>query len=308
MTQTRRGFMAAGAAGLAWTAFGRSQGMLIHLSCGAIGVKASTAEAIDYAARYGFDAIDADGKYLAGLSQGDAALLADTMQSKKVEWAMAGLPVEFRKDEAAFAESIKSFPDFAAGLKRSGVKRCTTWISPASPDRTYLENMRTHARRLREAAGVLQDHGVRLGLEYVAPKTLWSAQRYPFVHTMAEMKELIAEIGRPNVGFVLDSWHWYTAGEGKKDLLTLQGDQVVSVDLNDAPVGVPVDQQIDSKRELPAATGVIDARSFLGALKEIGYDGPVRAEPFNEAVRKMTPDQAIAATKTAIDKAFAQIG
>jgi sugar phosphate isomerase/epimerase len=300
--------MLAGVAGLASRLAGRTQGMLIHLSCGAIGVKANTAEAIEYAAKYGFDAIDADGKYLAGLSQGDAALLADTMQAKNVAWAMAGLPVEFRKDEAAFTESMKSFPAFAAGLKRAGVTRCTTWISPGSKETTYLENFRTHARRLREAAGVLQDSGVRLGLEYVAPKTLWSAQRFPFIHTMAEMKELIAEIGRPNVGFVLDSWHWYTSGEAKKDLLTLRGDQVVSVDLNDAPAGVPVDQQIDSKRELPAATGVINAHDFLGALKEIGFDGPVRAEPFNEAVRKMAPANAIAATKSAIDKAFAQIG
>jgi sugar phosphate isomerase/epimerase len=297
----------AGAAGLASKLFARNQGMLIHLSCGAIGVKASTPEAIELAAKYGFDAIDADGKYLAGLSHSDMALLLDTMRSKKVEWAMAGLPVEFRKDEAAFEESMKSFPDYAAGLKRAGVTRCTTWISPASNERTYLENQRTHARRLREAAGVLHDHGVRLGLEYVAPKTLWSVQRFPYVHTMAEMKELIAEIGRPNVGFVLDSWHWYNAGEGKKDILTLRGEQVVSVDLNDAPTGVPVDQQVDGKRELPAATGVIDARSFLSGLKEIGFDGPVRAEPFNEAVRKMAPEDAVKAAKAAIDKAFALI-
>jgi len=121
------------------------------------------------------------------------------------------------------------------------------------------------------------------------------------------MKELIAEIGRPNVGFVLDSWHWYTSSETRKDLLSLRGNQVVSVDLNDAPAGVPVDQQVDSKRELPAATGVIDAWNFLSGLREIGYDGPVRAEPFNEAVRKMAPDDAIQATKKAIDKAFAQI-
>jgi sugar phosphate isomerase/epimerase len=307
MTHTRRTMILAGAAGLASRLFARNQGMLIHLNCGAIGVKATTAEAIEYAAKYGFDAIDADGKYLAGLSASEMARLLDTMQSKKVGWAMAGLPVEFRKDDGAFAESMKSFPDFAAGLKRAGVTRCTTWISPASNERTYPDNQRTHARRLREAAGVLQDHGVRLGLEYVGPKTLWSAQRYPYVHTMAEMKELIAEIGRPNVGFVLDSWHWYNAGESKKDLLTLRAAQVVSVDLNDAPAGVPVDQQVDGKRELPAATGVIDARSFLGALKEIGFDGPVRAEPFNEAVRRMAPDDAVKAAKAAIDKAFAQI-
>ena len=51
----------------------------------------------------------------------------------------------------------------------------------------------------------------------------------------------------------------------------------MSVDLNDAPAGIPVDEQVDNKRELPAATGVIDVKAFLGCLKEIGYKGPVRA-------------------------------
>jgi sugar phosphate isomerase/epimerase len=301
-------FVAAGAAGLAGSLLARAQGMSLQLSCGAIGVKASQPEAIDYAAKFGFDSVDADGKYLGSLPDAELKRLLDIMREKKVEWAIAGLPVDFRKDDAAFTESMKTFPAFAAGLQRAGVKNITTWISPASPDRTYLDNMRTHARRLREAAGVLHDHGLRFGMEYVGPKTLWSAQRYPFVHTMAEMKDLIGEIGRDNVGFVLDSWHWYTSGEKKKDILSLKAEQVVSVDLNDAPSGVPVDQQIDSKRELPAATGVIDIASFLGALKEIGFTGPVRVEPFNEPIRKMPPDQALAAAKASLDKAFARLG
>jgi sugar phosphate isomerase/epimerase len=305
MLHTRRLFLAAGAAGLASSLIGRTQGMSLHLSCGAIGVKASVPETVDYAARFGFDSIDADTRYLAGLAPADLSHLLDTMREKKVAWAIAGFPVEFRKDDAAFADSMKLLPGQAAALQRAGVDRITTWISPASSDRTYLENLRTHARRLGAAASVLQDHGLRLGLEYVAPKTSWSTQRFPFVHTMAEMKDLHAEIGRPNVGFVLDSWHWYTAGESKKDLLTLRGEQVISVDLNDAPAGVPVDQQVDNRRELPASTGVIDVRSFLGALKEIGFTGPVRVEPFNEAVRRMPPEQAIAAAKAALDKAFA---
>jgi sugar phosphate isomerase/epimerase len=122
---------------------------------------------------------------------------------------------------------------------------------------------------------------------------------------MAGMKELIAEINRPNVGFVLDSWHWYTSGESKKDLLTLRANDVISVDLNDAPSGIPVDQQIDGRRELPAATGVINVNDFLGGLEAIGYTGPVRAEPFNAAVRAMAPKQALAATMAALKKAFA---
>jgi sugar phosphate isomerase/epimerase len=298
----------AGAAGAGFALLGRSHGMSIHLSCGALGIKASQTEAIDYAARYGFDVVDADGGYLGNLSPADLARLLDSMKAKNVGWAMAGFPTEFRKDDAAFSESIKTLPAYAAGLERAGVKRVTTWISPNSADLTYMQNLRTHARRLREAAGILNDQSIRFGMEYVGPKTSWSTKRYPFVHTMAEMKELIAEIDRPNVGLVLDSWHWYTSGETKKDLLTLRGDQVVSVDLNDAPTGIPVDQQMDGKRELPAATGVIDAGSFLGALQAIGYDGPVRAEPFNDAVRKMAPAEALVAAKAAIDKAFAQIG
>ncbi len=307
MVLTRRTFVAgaAGAAGIGL--FGRSHGMSIHLSCGALGIKASQTEAIDYAARYGFDVVDADGRYLSDLPPADLARLHDGMRAKNVGWAMAGFPTEFRKDDAAFDESVKTLPAYAAALQRVSVKRVTTWISPASADLTYLENLKIHARRLREAAGILEDHAIRFGLEYVGPKTSWSTKRYPFVHTMAEMKELMAEIGRPNVGFVLDSWHWYTSGETKKDILTLRGDQVVSVDLNDAPAGIAVDQQMDGKRELPAATGVIDAASFLGGLKAIGYDGPVRAEPFNDAVRKMAPEQALAATKAAIEKAFAEI-
>ena len=307
MPPTRRAFLAAGAAGLASRLFARTQGMSLHLSCGAIGVKASQSEAIDYAARFGFDSVDADGRYLGGLEPAALARILDHMHEQKVSWAIAGLPVEFRKDDQAFADSIKNFPAFVAGLKRAGVVNVTTWISPTSNDRIYPDNLRTHVRRLSECASMLHDSGMRLGLEYVGPKTSWSAQRYPFVHTMAEMKNLIAEIARPNVGFVLDSWHWYTSGESKKDLLTLRGDQVVSVDLNDAPAGIPADQQVDSRRELPASTGVIDVASFLGALKEIGYSGPVRVEPFNEAVRRMAPDQAIVAAKAALDNAFARI-
>jgi sugar phosphate isomerase/epimerase len=301
-------FVAAGAVGLASSLRARAQGMSLQLSCGALGVKASQTEAIDYAARFGFDSVDADGNYLRTLPAADLARLLDTMREKKIAWAIAGLPVDFRKDDAAFTESMKTFPAFCNGLERAGVKNVTTWISPASPDRTYLTNLRLHARRLREASALMKDHGLRFGMEYVAPKTLWSAQRYPFIHTMAEMKDLIGEIGQPNVGLVLDSWHWYTAGDKKADILALKANEVVSVDLNDAPAAIPVDQQVDSRRELPAATGVIDVAAFLGALKEIDFTGPVRVEPFNEAVRRMPPEQAIAAAKAALDKAFAQVG
>ena len=103
---------------------------------------------------------------------------------------------------------------------------------------------------------------------------------------------------------MIDSWHWYHAGDQAADILALRPADVVSIDLNDAPAGVPKDQMVDGKRELPAATGVIDVKSFLGALQQIGFHGPVRAEPFNDAVRHMTPDDAAEAAHAALVKAF----
>jgi sugar phosphate isomerase/epimerase len=172
---------------------------------------------------------------------------------------------------------------------------------------TYLQNFRQHATRLRKVASVLADGNVRLGLEYVAPKTSWVNRRYPFIHTLAEMKDLLAEMNAPNAGVVLDSWHWWHAGDTAADILALQDSNVIAVDLNDAPAGIPKDGMMDNHRDLPCATGLIDVGAFLSALNQIGYDGPVRAEPFSQIVNHMPKDDACAAAAASLQRAFALI-
>jgi sugar phosphate isomerase/epimerase len=276
----------------------------MDLACGRIGVRADLPSAIALADRFGFESVEPSAPYLVKLTDEELAKLLADMRGKGIGWGAAGLPVDFRNDEQRFRAGIEALPPLAAVLKRAGVSRVGTWISPSHGQLTYVQNFRRHAERLREVAKVLGDHGQRFGLEYVGPKTSWSARRYPFIHSMAETKDLIAEIGRDNVGFVLDSWHWYTAGETQDDLLTLKAEEVVACDLNDAPAGLSVDQQIDNRRELPMATGVIDLKTFLEALVKIGFDGPVRAEPFNRQLNAMPDEQAVAATAKAMRKAL----
>ena len=59
------------------------------------------------------------------------------------------------------------------------------------------------------------------------------------------------------------------------------------MDLNDAPRGVKKRAQLDHQRELLTTTGIIDIKAFLNAIHQTGFDGPVRAEPFNALLRKM---------------------
>jgi len=281
--------------------------MTMDLTCGSIGVSANQMETIELAARSGFESVAADGAFLSSASDAQLTELKASMNAKKLVFGSAGLPVEFRQDDLRFRDSLKTLTRFGAGLQRVGVSRAATWLSPCDAKLTYLQNFRQHALRLREVAKILNDYHVRLGLEYVGPKTSWTSRRYPFVHTLAELRELIAEIDVDNVGFVLDSWHWWHAGDTAPDILSLKGENVIAVDLNDAPAGVAKDQQVDNRRELPCATGVIDLGAFLSALNQIGYDGPVRAEPFNEVVNRMPKEEACAAAANALRKAFALI-
>jgi sugar phosphate isomerase/epimerase len=281
--------------------------MTLCLSAGAIGVSGNQLETIELAARHGFESVEPQGDFLASLPADKLSELQASMKAKGLVFGAAGLPVEFRQSEEKFADGMKNLPALAAGLKRAGIKRMGTWLMSGTSNLTYLENFRQHAKRLRAVAQVLKDNDIRLGMEYVGTKTIWTRQRYPFIHTLKEMRDLMAEIGTGNAGVVLDCWHWWQADDAVVDLLALKNDDIISVDLNDAPNGVAKDQQQDGRRELPCATGVIDVGSFLKALNQIGYDGPVRAEPFNKPLNDMDNEPACAATIQALKKAVALI-
>ena len=185
-----------------------------------------------------------------------------------------------------------------------GVTRMSTWIMPTHKTLDYQENFELHRERLAEIADRLLFYNIDLGLEYVGPKTLVERDKYPFIHSMKELKELIAAIDMPNVGYQLDAFHWYCAGETVADIKSLKPEQIITVDLNDAKAGRTRDEQLDYERELPGKTGIIDIQGFLRALGEIGYDGPVRAEPFNFELGQMESKAAIAETSKWMKRSF----
>jgi sugar phosphate isomerase/epimerase len=280
----------------------------LNLVCGMIGVSAKTqAEVNALAARHGFESVEARGEELAAMNAGSLATLREDMAAKKIVFGAAGLPNGMRADSATFDDDIRKLPALAAGLQRAGVTRLSTWISPGSDTHTYLQNFKRHVARVGEIARICDGEGVRFGLEYIGTPTLRRKPRHGFIHSMAEARELFAEIPFTNVGFVLDTWHWFTALEGEAELLSVKPHEIVTVDLNDAPAGVPLLDQLDNQRELPATTGVIDIATFVTALVTMGYDGPARAEPFNATLNAMENDEACATTIAALKRAVGKI-
>lgn len=269
---------------------------------GALGVSVDFETALGLAADLGYDGIDPDLGYVR--EHGPAKVRAE-VESRGLRWGVAGAPAGLTAPPTDFARALADLPAYVDAMVEAGIERCNTWLRPVHDELTYRRNFTMHAERIAIVAGVLAEAGIRLGLEYVGPKTSWIRGRFPFVHSLAETRELIAASGATNVGIFLDTYHWYCAGENADDLRALSASDVVGADVNDAPVGIPVEEQQDLSRELPCATGVIDVAGFVGALHEIGYDGPVKVEPFNKTVAAMKPADAAKAGLESLRKALA---
>lgn len=279
-----------------------------QLNGGLIGVRASQPQLNELASRWGFESITASASYLSGLTETQLQDLTADMRRKNISFGLGLLNLEFRKSEDEFKKVLKDLRPQAAALQKAGVTRVSTWIMSNHSELNYLQNFRFHTDRLRQLASILADFNIRFGLEYVGPKSIWAANRFPFIHTMAELKELIAAIDKKNVGIHLDTAHWFTAGESLDSISALKNEEIVGCDVNDALEGItPIRDQPGYQRELPATTGIIDIKSFLTALIKVGYDGFIQAEPFNAALEQLDNEEATKKTAASMKKAIERL-
>jgi len=282
--------------------------MFSTLSPGALGLSLDHPTAVDLAARHGFGGVDPDLGHFRTLGLGGTREHAAAVREKGLQWGMAGLPVPLDGSPAEFRQALVELPESLELLGAAGVTRMGTWIRPMHDVLDHRQNWRLHLGRLSLVAGLLDDAGIRLGLEYIGPKTFWSTERFPFIHSLREARELIAESGASNVGLILDSYHWYTAGEDADVLAGLTDADIVSVDVNDARDDRERDEQQDLDRRLPFATGVIDLEGFMGAVGTAGYTGPVKVEPFMKSLAERPVDEVLEEISGLLDRSLQVAG
>jgi len=260
--------------------------MFTTLSAEDLALDVSFSESVALARDAGFDAVDLPMGELVGW---ESSKVADALAGAGLRAGGWWLPVEYRESRETYEAEMETAAKASALAEAVGARWCNTWMWPFSDDLDYRSNFELHVERLKPVAAMLAEHDCVLGLEYVGPKTMRTGHRYEFISTMHETFELIDRIGADNIGVLLDCWQWYTSHGTPEDLAALEPGQVTYVHLNDAPAGLEPDEQIDDQRMLPGATGVIDVAVFLAAVRDLGFDGPVAAEPFNADVNAMEP-------------------
>lgn len=267
--------------------------MIKGLSTAGLGQVKNIEHLIELASKNGFGAIETSGKALRDWVETKGLAEAKSfLDQQQIIIGSIGLPVEWRGTDEQFQEGLPTLLADAKIAADFGCKSCCTYVLPAT-DQKPAHFMVQATKRLRLCAQILKEFGVHLGLEFVGPHHLRTAWKYPFVWTMEETLEWINVIGEPNVGLLLDSYHWYTTGGTVEDLLALDPSQITHVHINDAK-DVPVTEALDNDRLYPGE-GVIDLPAFLKALTDIGFKGVIAQEI-------LTPESPIESAETLAEK------
>ena len=268
--------------------------MIASLSTVTAGSGLSLSEQVALCARHGFAGLEIGIGAIREMGVENARAL---FQHSNVQPVTFGLPVEWRKDDAAFRADLAQLPMLSRLAADLGISRCTTYVLP-STDAPIEDYSEISTQRFVEIAQILAEQHINLGLEFLGPQQFRPDPNkfwfYDIAGGLRAADDINQKAGTRNVGLLVDCWHWYASGGRQMDLASIPVEQIVHVHINDAPLGVALPDLVDNVRELPGATGEIDVRGFLSTLRALGYNGPVAVETFSEKLNAMSPDEAAA--------------
>lgn len=135
---------------------------------------------------------------------------------------------------------------------------------------------------LKEASLYAQAKGIKLAFE---PLNRFETD---MINIVEQGLELIKDVGEPNFGLHLDTFHMHLEEKDSAAAIKLAGDRVFHIHACENDRGVP-------------GTGQVKWEAVFDALAEIGYDGDIVIESFTPEVktiaravciwRKIAPDQ-----------------
>ena len=275
------------------TAQQASADMFVSLN-GALTPKVGGVDKARLAAKLGFGGVDWDlGPAKTAGVDATKALFAELKIKPTITNLPMARPLPFGGETAEFREGLKGLADDAAFVSAVGCRKMMVVLPATAPEKKD-EYRKVVVERMSAVAEVLQKSNLRLGMEFLGPLYMRQGPgrdgqpRTPFIWTLPETVALAKDCG-PNMGAVLDVWHWHHSGGTIGDILAAGGDRIVHVHISDAKPAPPEDVR-DNQRFMPGE-GSIDLIAFLQALKKIGYADGVSPEPLGRIPPEMSAEE-----------------
>lgn len=169
---------------------------------------------------------------------------------------------------AEIREQCRRYSEIAEAL---GCDKIVVVPSPTPAGATWDDIKRESIRVLGDLAKIAAAHNLKLAYEFLG-------QPDCSVSTLAQCWEIVREANLPNVGLVLDTFHFYAGGSTLDSILQVAPDKIYILHINDAE-DKPRATLTDAHRLLPGE-GVIPLLDILGNLRTTGFDGLCSIELF----------------------------
>jgi sugar phosphate isomerase/epimerase len=191
-------------------------------------------------------------------------------------------PAATARERAARIDDNRRAIDEAAEL---GADVLVLVCGPA-PDRDIAAARRMVEDGIAELLPSAQERAVRLGIEPLHP--MFAGDRSVIV-TLGEANRLVARLGSPLVGVVIDVYHVWWDPDILAEIARAAG-HILGFHLNDWLAPPP--DVLFGRGML--GDGIIDIRSLRIAVDAAGYRGPTEVEIFNHAIGSQPGDAVLA--------------
>jgi 2-keto-myo-inositol isomerase len=167
--------------------------------------------------------------------------------------------------------------------------------SGASREEIIAESVRV----LTELCEISAPHDVSLAFEFLG-------QADCSVQTLDLAAEIVREVGRLDLGLVIDSFHFYAGNSTFEMIEALDAHLIQIFHINDAE-DLPREELEDRHRLLPGE-GILPLREMLAAFRRIGYDKVASVEIFRPEYWAREPFALARAARVATLKVLAEAG
>jgi sugar phosphate isomerase/epimerase len=253
-------------------------------------------EDVRSAAEAGFEAVELWWRKLpAYLERHTSAELRRDLDARGLKVAaLCPLFVDFGPAAGDAREAIDRATDLAA--ERACPPRLVGVRRP--PDGLTLDEARDEAAAaLAAAADLAASRGVALAIEPLG--------RHALVPGPGQALDLIERAARPNLGLMLDTFHYYKSAVGLDEIAAIPVDKLLIVHVNDSE-DRPLEELRDADRLYPTL-GVIPAAAMLRPLIANGYRGAFSVEVFREEYWQRPVDQIAREAKAGLDALIASL-
>jgi 2-keto-myo-inositol isomerase len=240
---------------------------------GATTLKADLATDIAVAGKAGFDFVEIwAGKLIGYLDRGGLHALRRDLRKAGVTAATLNSVERITFNDPS--GHIRMLEEFERFCRVAAAIHCETILvvpgpRPKGVSAAAIE--RESVRVLRELSRLAAPHGVRLAYEFLGFADCT-------VNSLAQCAAIVEKVARPNVGLVLDTFHFFAGDSSVASIRQVDPRHIFMVHLNDVE-RVPRRKMHDALRLYPGK-GVIPLRAILRELQAIGYAGKMSVEIF----------------------------